>query len=792
MNERALRTIEFHVIKDMLSKHAQSSLGKEIINELMPVCDEQEVQSRLKETTEGQLAILRRGNPPLGGIYDVRTSLKKAEIGAILGLGELLQVSDILRASRSLKQYSNEAPQEQFLKVIDNLIAQLGTNKQLEDAINNAIISEEEISDNASDSLKNIRRQIRDTNSSVKDRLSKIVHSSSYQKFLQDSIVTIREGRYVVPVKQEYRNEIHGLVHDSSASGATLFIEPMAVVEANNKLKELQVKEKIEIERILTKLTEYVAENLDFLNINIETLAKLDFIFAKARFSLEIKAIEPRVNSQGKIRLIKARHPLIDESRVVPIDVYLGDGFNTLVITGPNTGGKTVTLKTVGLFAVMTQSGLHIPAKEESEISIFESIFVDIGDEQSIVQNLSTFSAHMTNISSIVKHADRDSLCLFDELGAGTDPTEGAALAMSILQFLQSIGAKTIATTHYSELKAFALTREGFENASCEFDVESLSPTYRILMGVPGKSNAFEISRRIGLDEVIIDSAKQFISKENVRFEDVIGSLKKDKETTEVERQKAEELRKEIEQMKQEIEVQKREIAKKQQEILLEAREKALEIVEGAKDESEEIISEVRQLSREREEREREKLIRQSKEKLKFAIDREENEISRFAVERGKSDAPPKSVRQGDKVYITNIEQYGEILTSPDEHGNLQVQVGIIKVTSNLKNLRLQKEEKIMVVKSESRNISSAKSATISSEINLRGQILEEAIMNVDKYLDDAYLSGLSIVTIVHGKGTGVLRSGIHQFLKGHPHVKAYRIGRYGEGETGVTIVEVK
>lgn len=792
MNERTLRTIEFNVIKDMLSKHAQSSLGKEIINELMPVCDQHAVQERLKETTEGQMAILRRGNPPLGGISDIRTSLKKAELGSILGPGELLHISDILRASRSLKQYSAEAPQGQFLEIIDGITVQLGTNKQLEDAINNAIISEEEISDNASDGLKTIRRQIRETNVSVKDRLNKIIHSSSSQKFLQDSIVTIREGRYVVPVKQEYKNEINGLVHDSSASGATLFIEPMAVVEANNKLKELQIKEKVEIERILTKLTENVAENLDFLNVNIEILAKLDFIFAKGRFSLDMKAVEPKVNNQGKIRLVKARHPLIDESRVVPIDVYLGDGFNTLVITGPNTGGKTVTLKTVGLFTAMIQSGLHIPAKEESEISIFENIFVDIGDEQSIAQNLSTFSAHMTNISGIVKHADRDSLCLFDELGAGTDPTEGAALAMAILQYLHSIGAKTIATTHYSELKAFALTKEGFENASCEFDVESLRPTYRILMGVPGKSNAFEISRRIGLDEEIIDSAKQFVSQENVRFEDVIGSLKKDKEIAEVERQKAEEHRRKIDQIKQEIEVQKREIEKKKQEIILEAREKALKIVEDAKEESDEIISEVRQLAREKEDREREKLIRLSKEKLKSAIDREESEISKYAVNRGASDAPPKSVRLGDKVYITNIEQYGEILTHPDEHGNLQVQVGIMKITSNLKNLRLQKEEKVSITKSESRKIASTKSATILSEINLRGQVLEEAIMNTDKYLDDAYLSGLSMVTIVHGKGTGVLRSGIHQFLKGHPHVKTFRLGRYGEGETGVTIVELK
>lgn len=792
MNERTLRTIEFHVIKDMLSKHAQSSLGKEIVSELMPVCDEQEVLARLKETTEGQLAILRRGNPPLGGISDVRTSLKKAELGSILGLGELLHISDILRTSRNMKQYSAEAPQGQILEIIDNLTAQLGTNKQLEDVINNVIVSEEEISDNASDALKTIRRQIRDTNASVKDKLSQIIHSSSYQKFLQDSIVTIREGRYVVPVKQEYRNEINGLVHDLSASGATLFIEPMAVVEANNKLKELQIKEKVEIERILTKLTEKVSENLDFLNVNIEILAKLDFIFAKARFSLEIKAIEPKVNTSGKIRLFKARHPLIDQSRVVPIDVYVGDGFNTLVITGPNTGGKTVTLKTVGLFTVMTQSGLHIPSKEESEISIFENIFVDIGDEQSIVQNLSTFSAHMTNISSIIKHADMDSLCLFDELGAGTDPTEGAALAMAILQYLHSIGAKTIATTHYSELKAFALTKEGFENASCEFDVETLRPTYRILMGVPGKSNAFEISRRIGLEEVIIDSAKQFVSKESVRFEDVIGSLKKDKEIAEIERQKAEEYKKEIEGMKRELEAQKREAEKKNQEILLEAREKALEIIENAKEESDEIISEVRQLAREREEREREKLIRESKERLKSAIDREEDEISKYSISRGASDAPPKTVRPGDKVYITNIEQYGEILTNPDEHGNLQVQVGIMKITSNLKNLRLQKEEKVSITKGESRKVASAKSASISPEIDLRGQVLEEAIISTDKYLDDAYLSGLSMVTIVHGKGTGVLRSGIHQFLKGHPHVKAYRLGRYGEGETGVTIVELK
>lgn len=790
MNERTLRVLEYNRIKELLYNNA-NSLGKSLVEELMPSVDVDQVKDWLNETTQATLALVRRGNPPLQGISDITESLKKAKLSAILSPGELLKIAYVFKTVRGLKGYSAEARENQRLDVVDGLIDTLFANKSFEDNVTNAIISEEEISDSASNELRNIRRHIADTNSRIKDKLNQMIHSSKYQKCLQDNLVTIRDGRYVVPVKQEYRNEVPGLVHDSSSTGATLFIEPMAVVEANNKLKELKIQEKIEIEKILSELTALVAENIESLETNLSVLARLDFIFAKGKLGLQLNASEPVVNTEYLINLKKARHPLIDSKAVVPIDIGLGGKFNSLVITGPNTGGKTVTLKTVGLFILMAQSGLHIPVQDGSEVSVFNKVFADIGDEQSIEQNLSTFSAHMTNIVEIVKCADSSSLCLFDELGAGTDPTEGAALAMSILHYLHGMNAKTIATTHYSELKVFALTNEGFQNASCEFNVETLRPTYRVLMGVPGKSNAFEISRRLGLKENLIISAKEFISKEEIKFEDIINNLHKEKEIVEKEREKAQVYRRETQELKEELEKQRKEFEEKKQKMLLDARQEALEILESAKEESDEIIKEIRQLSKERDEREREKIINESRQKMKSRLGKEEEEITKHATGRTDQNRPPQTVKPGQKVYIVSIDQNGIVLTTPDEHGDVQVQVGIMKINSKLRDLRIV-EEHGDNKKREADRFTSSKAISMKSEIDLRGQVLEEAILNVDKYLDDVYLSGISQVTIIHGKGTGTLRSGIHQFLRTHQHVKKFRLGKYGEGEEGVTIVEIK
>lgn len=729
----------------------------------------------------------------MGGIHDIRDSLKRVEIGAILNPGELLKTADVLRAVRNLKSYaSNDRIKTDEDNIVSELIGCLESNKRIEDRIYMSILSEDEIADNASPTLANIRRQIRNAQESIKDKLNDIIRSSRYQKYIQEPIVTLRGDRYVIPVKQEYRTEIPGLIHDSSASGATIFIEPMAVVEANNHIRELKIKEQAEIEKILGELTGEIRGIVDSLKSNVSILGRLDFIFAKARLSLDYNCVCPVLNDEHKILIKKGRHPLLDKKTVVPIDFWIGEDFNTLVVTGPNTGGKTVTLKTVGLFTLMTQAGLHIPANEGTKMSIFKKVYADIGDEQSIEQSLSTFSSHMKNIVGILKDVDEDSLVLFDELGAGTDPTEGAALAMSILEYLRNKGSTTVATTHYSQLKAYAVTTKFVENACCEFNVETLRPTYRLLIGVPGKSNAFAISKRLGLFDDIIEKAKEFLTQDDIKFEDMLMSIEKNLNQSENEKMKAESYRLEAEKLKKELEEQKRKLAENRERLIQEARAEARKILLEARKEAEEIISKMRRLEQEVHNAQRQKEAEELRLKLKRKVDSIEETLELPLAPKNALVKPPENLKPGDSVLIVNLDQKGTVITPPDKDGEVVVQAGIMKINVHISNLKLVDEQKIVLNNSGIGKIGMSKAKSISTEIDVRGYNLEEAIESVDKYLDDAYLSGLTEVSIIHGKGTGVLRSGIQKFLKSDSRVKSFRLGKYGEGESGVTIVELR
>ncbi len=791
MNEKTLRVLEFDKIIDKLLSRAATSLGKDMVRELTPETDSLKIRDMLKETDDGVTYILRKGSPPLGAIHDIRASLKRAELGATLGPGELLKVADLLRACRNLKGYAGDNIVKDDGNCVSSLISALEVNKRIEDKISIAIISEEEISDAASTALANIRRQIREKQNSIRDKLNDIVKNSRYQKFMQESIVTMRGDRYVIPVKQEYRNEIQGLVHDSSGSGATIFIEPLSVVEANNGIKQLMIKEQVEIERILQELTYEVAAIIEPLKANISMLTTLDFIFAKAKLSADFRCVSPKINCEGNVIIKKGRHPLIDQKVVVPIDFWIGKEFKTLVVTGPNTGGKTVTLKTVGLFTLMAQAGLHIPANEGSEISVFNKVFADIGDEQSIEQSLSTFSSHMKNIVGILKEADDKSLALFDELGAGTDPTEGAALAISILDHLRNIGAVTVSTTHYSEIKVYAITTNGVENACCEFDVETLRPTYNLLIGVPGKSNAFAISKRLGLSDEIIDMAKERLTTEEVKFEDMLISIEKNRSQAEKDKMQTEALKLEIEKLRNDLANQIKKTNDQKEKVMREAREEARKIYLQAKSDAEDILREMRKLEREKETAERNKAVEEMRLKLKKNVDNLDEALTESILPKHGYVKPPQNLKPGDSVVIVNLNQKGTIITPPDKDGQAVVQAGVMKINVHVTNLRFVDEQKAETKKTGSGRIGVAKTKTISTEIDLRGMNLDEALEAVDKYLDDASIAGLKEVTLIHGKGTGVLRSGIQQYLKLNSHVASFRLGKYGEGEAGVTVVEV-
>lgn len=791
MNERAIRILEFDKIIKKLADKASSELGKELSHALVPETEYIKVKLSLKETTDGLTYIVKRGGPPLGGIHNIKGSIKRVQLESILNPGELLKIADVLRASRNLKNYAGDGVSIQD-NVVTELIGCLETNKRIEDKIRSAILSEEEIADSASPALANTRRQIRTLQESIKEKLNNLIRSSKYQKFMQESIVTMRGDRYVIPVKQEYRSEFPGLVHDSSSSGATIFIEPMAVVEANNNIKHLRIKEQEEIERILQELTADIDGILNILKSNVSILSKLDFIFAKAKLSLDYNCVAPELNNEGKIVIKKGRHPLLDPKNVVPIDFWVGDEFKTLIVTGPNTGGKTVTLKTAGLFTMMTQAGLHIPANDGTKMSVFNNIFADIGDEQSIEQSLSTFSSHMTNIVNILKNADNKSLVLFDELGAGTDPTEGAALAMGILEYLHEVGCITVATTHYSELKVYAISTKGVENASCEFDVQTLRPTYRLLIGVPGKSNAFAISKRLGLPDHILERAKEFLTSEDIQFEDILLSIERNRAESEKERMRAESYRIEAEKLKDEVEVQKARISSQRDKMLKEAKEEARRLLINARKEVEKMLEDMRQLQKDQETAARNKAAEEIKQKLRESVNELEESLSETVLPRKGFVKPPDNLKKGDSVFIISLNQKGSVLELPDKDGQVLVQAGIIKINVHVTNLKLIDEQAMEVHRASKKTVDISKSSNISLELDLRGFNLEEAITSADKYLDDASISGLTEITIIHGKGTGVLRSGLHKFLKTHPHVKDFRLGRYGEGEAGVTIVQLR
>lgn len=792
MDDRTLRILEFDKIVKILSGLTSSSLGRELAEEIVPQTEYRKVAEGLKETSDGSAYIARRGSPPMGGIHDIRGSLKRVDVGAVLSPGELLRIADTLRAVRNLKNYSSEGTISDEGNTVSELIRCLQGNRRIEDKITLSILNEEEIADSASGTLSTIRRQIRSEQDSIRDKLNEIIKSSKYQKYMQDAIVTMRGDRYVVPVKQEFRNEVPGLMHDSSASGSTIFIEPMSVVEANNKIKQLRIKEQLEIDRILQELTANVAEILEDLQANVSILAKLDLIFAKGRLSLDYNCVCPKLNDSRKIVIKRGRHPLLDKKTVVPTDFWIGDEFKTLVITGPNTGGKTVTLKTVGLFTLMAQAGLHIPAADGTEICIFEKVFADIGDEQSIEQSLSTFSSHMRNIVRILQEAGESSLVLFDELGAGTDPTEGAALAMSILECLHQMGAIAVATTHYSELKVYALSTKGVENACCEFDVETLKPTYKLLIGVPGKSNAFAISRRLGLTDDVLDRAKEFLTQEDIEFEDVLLSIEKNRSETERDRTAAKVLRTEVETLKRELEEQKRRFETQKEKLTREAREEAKKIIQQAKLESEELLEQMRRIQQENERSERERAAEEIRLKLKSKINSLEESLAESVMPKKGYVKPPENLKPGDSVLIVNLNQKGVVVTPPGKDGEAVIQAGIMKINVHITNLKLINEQTQEVHRTGAGRIGSSKSGHISLEVDLRGMNLDDATETVDKYLDDASIAGLNEVMVIHGKGTGVLRSGIHQFLKRHHHVKSFRLGKYGEGESGVTVVELK
>lgn len=789
MNDKTIKVLEFDKIREKLASFAASELGKKLARELLPKFNYDEVRALLKETSDAVDVIIKRNNIPLAGIHDIKASLRHAEIGAILNASELIRISDTLYAARNLKKYINDGPQNQY-NVVHSMIESLEINKKVEDKIKNAILSQDEISDNASPALGSIRRKIRELQSSIKDKLNDIIKSSRNQKFMQESIVTMRGDRYVIPVKQEYKSEIPGLIHDSSSSGATIFIEPMAVVEANNQIKQQMIKEQLEIDKILSDLTTDVVSILDSLKSNIEILANLDFIFAKARFSLSFNCVCPHLKKEKNIMLKKARHPLLDKDKAVPIDFWLGEEFNTLVITGPNTGGKTVALKTVGLLSIMAQSGLHIPANDGTTVCIFDKIFVDIGDEQSIEQSLSTFSSHMKNIIKIINEADTNTLVLLDELGAGTDPSEGAALAISILDTFQKHGVMSVITTHYNDIKVYAETTQGFKNACFEFDIQTLKPTYRLLIGVPGKSNALLISQRLGLSNEIIARAKEFLSSEEIKFEDVLLSIEKNLTDAKAEKMQAESLKLEVMRLKEMLEKQKNETEAQKERIIREAKEEARNILSEAKEEALQAIRRIKEIEKEQESADRNKEMEALKMSLGSKIKSIEGTLFKPVISAKTEGKPPETLKIGDGVLVVGINQHGTVISLPDKNKEVVVQVGAMKMNVPVKGTRLiknkNKEESFATFKVET------KAKNISPQIDLRGQRLDEALDVVDKYIDDASISGLKKVTIIHGKGTGILRSGIHQYLKTNSNVKTYRLGRFGEGEMGVTVVELK
>lgn len=792
MNSKAINILEYSKIITKLVACASSEPGKIMCQNLTPLTDPDAINQALQETSDATGRILRGGNLFLRGLTDIRMSLKSLEIGSTLGIRELMNISSILKVTRNACRYNSGKDSD--IETMDSLTGYFNSLICLDELykeIDRCIISEDEIADDASPALKQIRRQITVSGERIKSELSKML-SGSDRTYLQEAVITTRNGRYCVPVKAEYKSQVPGMVHDQSKAGSTFFIEPVSVVRLNNEIRELQLKETEEIARILATLSNNAGEHTIELLANYETLTLLDFIFAKAGLSLSYKGSEPVMNTEGIINIKKGRHPLIDSHKVVPVDIRIGKDYHQLIITGPNTGGKTVTLKTIGLFSLMAQSGLHIPAFDNSELTIFNEIYADIGDEQSIEQSLSTFSSHMTNIINILDKADSNSLVLFDELCAGTDPTEGAALAISILTSLRKLRVTTVATTHYSELKVYALSTQQVENACCEFDVATLAPTYRLLIGIPGKSNAFAISGKLGLPVHIIEEAKTLLNSEDKAFEDVISDLEKSRITIEKERLEIEGYKKEIEQLKEQLHTKHQRLDERSEAIINKAKEEATQILADAKETADEAIRKFNKAS------EKGMTIAQMEEERRRLGEKmnKANSKSKLNATAPKKQHAPEDFHIGDLVHVHSLNLEGTVHSLPNAKGELTVTMGILHSQVNIKDLEIIEEaketEKIRQKNSSIGKLKMSKSSSISAEINLIGMTKDEALMELDKYLDDAFLSHLSPVRVVHGKGSGILRDAVHRYLKKQKHVKSYRLGSFGEGDYGVTIVEFK
>ena len=789
MNEKGLRTLEYHKVIRLLTDKADSEPGRNCCRGLLPSTGIREIQKAQEETKDALSRLFKAGSTSFGSNTNLSFSIKSLEVGSTLSASELLKIAGFLDNVNRVRTYGRREREEENTDSLDGYFEQLTPLTQIASEINRCILSEEEIADDASPQLKSIRRSILLTNEKIHSQLNSMVNGS-LRTYLQDAVITMRNDRYCLPVKAEYKGQVSGMVHDQSSTGSTFFIEPAAVVNLNNQLKELALKEQEEIERILASLSAMAGEHTEELTQNQTVMTQLDFIFAKAKLAMEQNATRPQFNTEGYIQIRKGRHPLLDKKKVVPIDIHLGKEFDLLIITGPNTGGKTVSLKTVGLFALMGQAGLHIPALDRSQLCIFTEVYADIGDEQSIEQSLSTFSSHMTSIVHILAHADENSLCLFDELGAGTDPTEGAALAIAILNHLHDRGIRTIATTHYSELKVYALSTPCVENACCEFDVETLRPTYRLLIGIPGKSNAFAISSKLGLPNEIINAAKEQIGKEEKTFEDVIADLEQSRITIEKERQEAAQYKEKVRTLEEQLRQKNEKIDRAKERILQEANEKARAILQEAKEVADETIRDFNKAGAGSDIKELEK----KRQKLRGKIEEKSQKLSlKNASETSKKiGIDPKKLKKGDSVKIVSMGLKGTVSTLPDSKGALFVQCGIIRTQTNVKDLVFAEEETVTSPRLQRTNtgkIKLSKSYSVSTEINLLGKTVDEALSLLDKYLDDAYLAHLPSVRIVHGKGTGALRNAVHNHLKRLKYVKDFRLGEYGEGDAGVTIV---
>ena len=793
MNTKVLTTLEYNKIIDLLTEKADSEPGKKLCRDLVPSTDLSTIRTAQRETKDALARLFRIGSTSFGSNRDLGFSIRSLEIGSSLSMSELLKLASFLDNVSRIKTYGKKEREDLPNDSLDAYFEGLTPMTQLANEINRCILSEEEMADDASPKLKSIRRSKLSTNEKIHSQLTSMVNGA-YRTFLQDAVITMRDNRYCIPVKAEYKSQVSGMVHDQSSTGSTFFIEPAAVVNLNNQLKELDLQEQEEIEVILGDLSSQAAVHTSELAADQKIMTTLDFIFAKAKLAMEQNATEPIFNTEHYIQIRKGRHPLLDKKKAVPIDVRLGKDFDLLVITGPNTGGKTVSLKTVGLFTLMGQAGLHIPALDRSELSIFSEVYADIGDEQSIEQSLSTFSSHMTRVVHILQHADADSLCLFDELGAGTDPTEGAALAIAILNYLNDRGIRTMATTHYSELKIYALSTNFVENACCEFDVETLRPTYRLLIGIPGKSNAFAISSKLGLSDEIIHAAKEQISKEDESFEDVIADLEQSRVTIEKEQQEIAEYKERIRTLQEQLQKKNEKIDQAKDKILRDANEKARAILQEAKDVADETIRDFNKAGASADIKELEK----KRQKVRDKINEKNGKLALGNTQKKPADqktVDPKKLKKGDSVKIISMNLKGIVNTLPDARGNLFVQCGIMRMQTNVNDLVPVKEETITAPALQRTNtgkLKMSKSFSVSSEINLLGCTVDEAIAKLDKYLDDAYLAHLPSVRVVHGKGTGALRSAVQSHLKRLKYVKEYRLGEYGEGDAGVTIVTFK